>query len=83
MAVEQLSRFQLRVGDHVQWTPAADDDLPTTGPIIAIRPPTAAGEDFPEYVVQVTPTILGIYRAIDLIRLGQALPEGLQEMLVP
>jgi len=70
MAVEQALRFQLRVGDRVQWTTPMED-LPTGGTIIAIRPRRAAREDCSEYVVQVTPTILGIYRAAELISVGR------------
>jgi hypothetical protein len=83
MVVEQVSG--LRVGDHVEWMSAAEDDFPTAGTIVAIRPRGGAAEDVSDYVVQVTPTVFGIYQRAQLINLGhEPLEELLEmEMLVP
>ena len=80
MKLEQLCKSRLSIGDHVECATAAEAELPTAGTIVAIRPPSGALED-PEYVVQFTPTILGIYQAEQLIHAEQQ-TEGFLEKRV-
>jgi hypothetical protein len=85
MRAKEVSACLFRTGDQVSWTPAtADETLPTTGLIVAVRPPSGGTGGFDECVVQVTPTILAIHPASLLVRVQYAEPEEeLFEMLVP
>ena len=83
MIVNSTSKSRLRIGDHVAWVSAAGDEFPAAGIIVAIRRQDRAPEDDSQYVVQVTPNVLGIYQAEELIHTGREQPEALWEMLVP
>jgi hypothetical protein len=66
MAVKQISKSQLQVGDYVEWAPSVGEELPSAGTIVAIRRESVTAEEDSEYVVQVTPKIIGIYHGAEL-----------------
>ena len=62
--------------------PLDSENFPSAGTILAMR---SNGDDVElvECVVQVTPSIIGIYLASELVRLEYAKPAEELEMLVP
>jgi hypothetical protein len=67
MAVLQFTRRRLRIGDRVEWTPYEGEELPSAGTILAVRE-SQTPEEQSIYVVQLTPTIIGVYQRTELNR---------------
>ena len=67
MAVLQFTRRRFRIGDRVEWTPYEGEELPSAGTIVAVREPRTPEEES-IYVVQLTPTIIGVYQRTELDR---------------
>jgi hypothetical protein len=83
MVVTETHQSRLRIGDLVEWVSAAESVYPAAGVIVASWRQAGVRDGDSEYVVQVTPTILGIYRAAELTHIGREQPEEFWEMLVP
>ena len=62
--------------------PSDGENFPATGTILAIQS-NPDGVELDQCLVQVTPSIIGMYLASQLVRLEHAQPEELLEMLVP
>jgi hypothetical protein len=77
---ENLSR-RLRIGDQVFCEPISLDGAMMTGTIVRIIP-ASASPDLADYIVQIGPALLGVYKSHQLIPLGALRKEAGSEILV-
>jgi len=73
-------KLAFRVGDHVDCVILAEEGLPSIGTIVEVRSNANGATHHDDYVVQLRPTVLGIFQAAQLRHLSRT-HEDLQELL--